>query len=368
MADEQDSASKTEQPTERKLSEASKRGEIARSQEINHWFVLASGTLAIGMFATTVSQSLAGWMSSYITNATSIAVAPTSLVELMGEAGFEILRVLSLPFVIMVLGCIAGELVQHPPILSAERITPRFSKISPIKGLSRLFSPRAFAEFVKGILKIAIAGSATVYAIWPDRHRLADLADLPIGDLLFLTLTLTLRMFMAALIVILAIAALDYFYQRFAFMQQQRMTRRELLDEMKAQEGDPIIKGRLRQLRMERARRRMMAAVPTADVVITNPTHYAVALKYDQASMQAPKVVAKGVDALAARIRELATENQVPLVENPPLARTLHAAVDVDQEILPEHYRAVAEVIGYVMKLKNRMRSRAPTASPLARR
>ncbi len=368
MADEQDSASKTEQPTERKLSEASKRGELPRSQEINHLFVLGSGTLAIGMFATAIGQSLTGWLSAYITNATQIAVAPNSLIEVMRDAGFEILRVLSLPFFIMIVGCIAGELVQHAPVLSAERITPSFSKVSPIKGLSRLFSARALVEFVKGILKIVIAGATTVYAIWPERNRLADLADLPIGDLLFLTLTLTLRMFGAVLIVMAAIAALDYFYQRFSFMQQQRMTRRELLDEMKAQEGDPIIKGRLRQLRMERARRRMMAAVPTADVVITNPTHYAVALKYDQATMQAPKVVAKGVDALAARIRELATENEVPLVENPPLARTLHAAVDVDHEILPEHYRAVAEVIGYVMKLKSRMRSRAPAVSPLARR
>jgi flagellar biosynthetic protein FlhB len=368
MADEQDSASKTEQATERKLSEAAKRGELPRSQEINHWFVLASGTLAIGMFAATGSQSLTAWMSSYISNATDIALAPNNLVDLARGAGFEILRVLALPFVIMILGCIAGELVQHAPVFSAERITPRFSKVSPIKGLSRLFSPRALAEFVKGILKIIIAGAATVYAIWPDRNRLADLADVPIGDLVFLALTLTLRMFAAALVVVAAIAVLDYFYQRFTFMQQQRMTRRELFDEMKAQEGDPIIKGRLRQLRMERARRRMMAAVPTADVVITNPTHYAVALKYDQASMQAPKVVAKGVDALAARIRELATENEVPLVENPPLARTLHAAVEVDQEILPEHYRAVAEVIGYVMKLRSRMRSRGPVGGPPARR
>jgi flagellar biosynthetic protein FlhB len=233
-----------------------------------------------------------------------------------------------------------------------------------VQGLKRLFAPRALVEFIKGLFKITIAGAAIVFAIWPYRHRLTDLADVALGDLVALMLSLSVRMLMAALAVLLVIAALDYVYQRFSFMRRQRMTRRELLDEMKAQEGDPIIKGRLRQIRMERARRRMMAAVPTADVVITNPTHYAVALKYDQAKMQAPRVVAKGTDAVAARIRELAAEHDVPLVENPPLARTLHASVEVDQEILPEHYRAVAEVIGYVMKLKSRMGSRSTIGRP----
>ena len=364
MADDQDSASKTEEATERKLSEASKRGELARSQEINHWFVLASATLAIALFATGVSHSLVGWMAAYMTNAVAIDLGSASLLALMQDAGIKILGILAVPFVLLILGCVAGELVQHAPILSAERIIPRFSKISPVQGLKRLFGLRALVEFIKGLFKISISGGAIIFAIWPYRHRLTDLADLPLGDLVGLMLSLSVRMLVTVLVVLLAIAALDYLYQRFSFLRQQRMTRREVLDEMKAQEGDPIIKGRLRQIRMERARRRMMAAVPTADVVITNPTHYAVALKYDQAKMQAPRVVAKGTDAVAARIRELAAEHEVPLVENPPLARTLHASVEVDQEILPEHYRAVAEVIGYVMKLKSRMGSRTTLGRP----
>jgi flagellar biosynthetic protein FlhB len=160
------------------------------------------------------------------------------------------------------------------------------------------------------------------------------------------------RMLVGVLAVVSVIAALDYLYQRFEFTKSMRMSRQELKDELKQTEGDPHVKARLRQIRMERARRRMMAAVPDADVVITNPTHFAVALVYDMETMAAPRLVAKGTDRIALRIREVAEEHDVPVVENPPLARALHAGVELDAEVSPEHYKAVAEVIGYVMRLR----------------
>ena len=163
-----------------------------------------------------------------------------------------------------------------------------------------------------------------------------------------------LQMFVAAIFVVGFIAGLDYLYQRYEFLKQMRMTKQEVKDELKQTDGDPLIRGRLRQIRAERARERMMASVPTADVVVTNPTHYAIALKYESEIMTAPKVVAKGVDEVAFRIRDVANENNVPIVENPPLARALFVAAEIDDEVPPEHYKAVAEVISYVYQLKNK--------------
>jgi flagellar biosynthetic protein FlhB len=174
-----------------------------------------------------------------------------------------------------------------------------------------------------------------------------------INQLLGVMVDLMDRLLFTVLAAMVVITAFDVFYQRYEHIKGLRMSRQEIKDEMRESEGDPMVKGRLRQLRMERARKRMMAEVPKADVVVTNPTHYAVALKYD-AQMSSPKVVAKGVDKVAQKIREIAKENDVPVVENPPLARGLFAAVDVDQEITPEFYKAVAEVIGYIYRLKRK--------------
>jgi flagellar biosynthetic protein FlhB len=167
---------------------------------------------------------------------------------------------------------------------------------------------------------------------------------------------LVLKLLLGVLMALSVLAGLDYFYQRLNFLRSLRMSKREVKEENKQSEGDPLIKGRLRQIRMERARRRMMAAVPKASVVITNPTHFAVALKYEMGAAGAPRVVAKGKDLIALRIRDLARENDVPVVENPPLARALHAGVELDHEIPPEHYKAVAEIISYVFRLKGKIR------------
>jgi flagellar biosynthetic protein FlhB len=180
--------------------------------------------------------------------------------------------------------------------------------------------------------------------------------DLPPSGILPLALTLITKAVLAALAVLAVIAALDYVYQRQRFMTRHRMSRQELRDELKQSEGDPHVKARIRQIRLERARKRMIAAVPEATVVIVNPTHYAVALKYESGKMGAPVCVAKGMDHLALTIRKVAEENDVPVVENPPLARALYAAVEIDDEIPAEHYKAVAQVIGYVMRLAKQSR------------
>lgn len=193
-----------------------------------------------------------------------------------------------------------------------------------------------------------------VFAIYSDLPRLRILASYDPMEMLGFLSFLSLKIMVGACCVMFIVAILDYVYQRFEFMKQMRMSKQEIKDEHKQQEGDPLVKSKLRQIRMERARQRMMANVPSADVVITNPTHFAVALKYDTGIMGAPICIAKGVDTVAFRIRELAEELDIPVVENPPLARALHASVDLDEEIPYEHYKAVAEVISYVYRLKGK--------------
>ena len=221
-------------------------------------------------------------------------------------------------------------------------------------GARRLFSLRSLIEFGKGVVKITLVGAAGVALLWPASARIVGAADLEPGPLLGLLHDLALRLLAGVAVLVGLIALLDVLYQRFAHRKQLRMSRRDLQDEFKQTEGDPVIKARLRSLRLERARRRMMAEVPKATVVVTNPTHVAVALRYDGEAMAAPKLVAKGLGTLAERIRTVARAHGVPIVQNPPLARALHAGVELGAEVPPAHYRAAAEVIGYVLRLRAR--------------
>jgi flagellar biosynthetic protein FlhB len=225
-------------------------------------------------------------------------------------------------------------------------------------GLKRLFSKQALVNFAKGLAKLALIGAIITLLLWHQRYRLDGLVVTDPAAILPLAQTLSLEMLGTIVAMLALIAAADYLFQYRQWFERQKMSVRELKEEFKQTEGDPAIKARIRQIRQTRMRKRMMAAVPTASVVITNPTHFAVALKYDR-GMNAPVCVAKGVDALARKIREVATEHSIPVVENPPLARALHGTVEIDQEIPPEHYQAVAEVIGYVMRLNRAVAGRA---------
>jgi flagellar biosynthetic protein FlhB len=247
---------------------------------------------------------------------------------------------------------VAAGLVQVGWLFAPGAMKPEWSKVSPLKGLQRLFSPASLVEFAKGVVKMVLVGWACWYAVAPTIADLPLFALREISAALHVIADLAMRLLIAAVSVMALIAAIDFGYQKLRIMREMRMSRTEIRDEFKEQEGDPMVKAKLRQIRQERSRRRMMAAVPKADVVITNPTHYAVALKYDRDVMAAPVVVAKGTDGVALRIRQLARDSGVPIVENPPLARALHATVDLDSAIEPEHYKAVAEIISYVWKLR----------------
>lgn len=350
MASDDDS-SKTEDPSAKKLNDARGKGQIIRSQDLSSFILLGGAVAVVLLMAPSIMRSLTGSFMRFVNFPHLITVESGNLHQVFLDLMLDVATALMLPFLFfLVLAFLTGYL-QFGLLFSTEGITPSLDKINPLSGLKRMFSLRAVIELLKGILKMAIVGTVAFSVLWPLMEHTDLYVTMSVGGMLDALFEETRRLLIAVIVVMGVIAALDYLYQRFEFMKKMRMTKQELKDEFKDMEGDPAIKAKLRQLRAERARKRMMGNVPTATVVVTNPTHYSVALKYEQ-QMGAPVVVAKGADLIAKRIRELAQKNFVPIVENPPLARALYSLVEVDQEVPEEHYRAVAEVIGYVMRMK----------------
>jgi flagellar biosynthetic protein FlhB len=351
MAEERDDSQRTEEPTQKRLDDAAQKGDVVKSQELASFILMAGGTLALAMFANSAAHRFTADFLVFLENPSEIALDSSSSMALLHKTVFAMFALLAPATGLMILFALGGHMVQNRPNFSLERLKPDLSKLSLVKGAKRLFGLDGVVNIVKGIVKIILVGTAAVLAVWPERGRIFAAIDMnPIG-MAGLALALIGKVLIASLVVLAVIAALDYFYQRQRFFARHRMSRQELKDEVKQSEGDPTVKARIRQIRLERSKKRMIAAIPEATVVIANPTHYAVALKYESGKMGAPVCVAKGVDHLALTIRKVAEEHGVPVVENPPLARALHAAVEVDAEIPAEHYKAVAQIIGYVLRL-----------------
>lgn len=353
MSDEPEQSSKTEDPSQKKLDDAHAKGDVVKSQEVNNWFMLAGSGLLFALMAAPTSVGLSASLKTLLANADTFEVGGAALNNFFTGLATTILTVALVPLVVLAAFGIAANLVQHRPLLSLEPLTPKLHKISPISGFQRLFSREALVNFAKGLFKIALIGGVISAVLWPDRDQLETMVTAEPGQILLDFQALGLKIFAAVLAVVTVLAIVDYVYQRNRWWNRLKMTVQEVRDEYKQMEGDPTVKGRIRAIRNERGRKRMMANVPNATVIITNPTHYAVALKYDR-GMKAPLCLAKGADGVALRIRELAKEHDVPIVENPPLARALFASVEVDQSIPTEHFKAVAQVIGFVMKMKDK--------------
>ncbi len=351
MADERDDSERTEDPTAKRLDEAIKRGDVVRSLEVNTWFMIAAGTLALMVFATPMAANLETTFRGLLANSSRIPAGGPALAHLANALAKDVFAALGIPLLLLALAAIAGGAIQHRIVISVEPLKPRLSKISPAAGVARLFSKQALASFAKGLAKLTLFGAVIAALLWPQRQRLAGLVAVDPVVILPFTRALAMQMLGTVVAILAVIAAADYLFQYRQWYERQKMSLREMKEEFRQTEGDPAVKGKLRQLRQTRMRKRIMAAVPKASVVITNPTHFAVALKYER-GMNAPVCVAKGVDLIARRIREIAQAHGIPVIENAPLARVLHGTVEIDQEIPPEHYRAVAEIIGYVMRLR----------------
>ena len=356
MSDEQpDDSQKTEEPTQKKLEDARKKGNIALSREVNNWIMLCAGTILVAGFAPALFANLTDILAFYIAKSHTVPGTPGGMELALGGGLVEVLQVMLLPLIFLIFAAFIGPFVQVGPLFAPEAVKPDLSKISILKGFKRLFSVRSLVEFAKGILKITVIGIVGVIIVWPYFDDFTNMIAMPPAIVLEELQSLVIMLMTGVLVVLMVIAAIDLIFQRAQHTKQMRMTKQELKDEYKQTQGDPQIKARLRQLRQERGRQRMMAAVPQADVVITNPTHYSIALKYDPDTMDAPLCLAKGVDEVALRIREVAEEHKIVLFENKPLARALWDTVEIDETIPVEHYKAVAEVISYVFKLRNGM-------------
>lgn len=338
---------KTEEATPRRIEKAREEGQIAISREVVGFLALGFALIGMALGLPPLGHELMRGMRGVLENGHQLQIGLVAI-EMMRLGMLAVLPVMAMG----ILGAIAGTMLQSRGLISATGLKPRFSKLNPASGIKRLIGVEGGIEFLRTLIKLGVVCAALWWALG-DPLELRSALSLGPADLLRLMVRTAMSLFIAAMIAFAGIAVLDYLVVRFRHLHKLRMTRQEVREEVKESEGDPMIKGRIKSIRMARARRRMMAAVPKAAVVITNPTHYAVALAYDENAQAAPKVVAKGTEAVAARIRALAEESNVPLVSNPPLARALFK-LELETEIPAEHYQAVAEIIAYVWRLRGR--------------
>jgi flagellar biosynthetic protein FlhB len=353
MADEGDE-DKTEDPTQKRLDEALERGDVVKSQELNTWFVIAGGTLILSTFSSSIGSGILVPLRNLIANSWMIHTDGPGLLALTQSLGYAVVAAIGLPLLMLALAAIAGNMLQHRLVWSAEQLKPKLSKISPGAGAKRIFGKQAAVNFGKGLFKLAALGAVMTAILWPERERLESLVRFDPTVLLGVTSSMTVHLLGAVVAMLAVVAIADYLFQYRQWYERQKMSVQEMKEEFKQSEGDPHVKGKIKQLRQARMKKRMMAAVPKASVIITNPTHYSVALSYER-GMSAPVCVAKGVDNIAFKIREIARAHDIPIIENVPLARALYATVEIDAEIPVEHYHAVAEIIGYVMGLKRNL-------------
>jgi flagellar biosynthetic protein FlhB len=352
----EDRSNRTEPATPKRKEEARKKGQIAISRDLSTAVILLSGIGLLAAMLPVGVQKMTEMTRQGLTLSFPLEFYEGMSIEqvysVVIHAGITVMT-LSLPVVVGILVMGGGaSLLQTGLLWRADAINPDAQRINPIKGLSRLVSLRSVMELVKGLLKIAIVTSIGLWVARYDVLQIPGLIEFDMGTVLQVTGRLALKVGLAVAGAIAVLAGLDYFYQRYEWERSLRMSKEEIKEEHKATEGDPLIKGRVRTIQREMAKKRMLAAVKTADVVITNPTHLAVALKYDTATMGAPVVVAKGASLVAERIRELARHHGVPVVEHKFVARTLFKLVDIGKEIPNELYRAVAEILAFVYRAR----------------
>jgi len=357
VADTPDPESKTEEATPRKLADARKKGDVAKSPDVASALSLMGAAavvlLAGGGFANAMAEQLLPFIASPHTMLGGLRAGAG--VEIGAQALWAITPFLGAVMLATILGGAGGNLAQSGLIFTGEKLKPDWSKVNPINGFKRLFGPDGIFEFIKTLLKLLAVSVTCWFVLAPHASELQNLAAMSPASILPFARDLAIALMGAALIFLGFTAGADYLWQRHRFAERMKMTMEELKEDYKQSEGDPHVKAKLKQIRAQRSRQRMMQNVPTATVIVTNPTHYSVALRYDPDKGDgAPICVAKGVDSLALRIREVAREHAVPIVENVPLARALYAVVEVDETIPREHFEAAAKVIGFVMQKRKR--------------
>lgn len=357
MAESADPESKTEEATPRKLEDARKKGDVAKSPDVASALSLACAAAVIlmagGWFATDLAERLLPFIAAPHTLMGGLDAGAG--VEIGTMAVWAMVPFMGAVMLATILGGVGGNLAQSGLIFTGEKLKPDWSKVNPMKGFQRIFGPDGLVQFVKTFIKLLAVGAICWMVLKPHLRELENMAAMPPAMILPVARDMAVGLMTAAVVFLGFTAGADFIWQKYRFAERMKMTKEEIKEDYKQSEGDPHVKAKLKQIRAQRSRQRMMQNVPKATVIVTNPTHYSVALRYEPGEGDpAPICVAKGVDALALRIREVAREHDVPIVENVPLARALYAAVDVDETIPREHFEAAAKVIGFVMQKRKR--------------
>jgi flagellar biosynthetic protein FlhB len=349
MAEETDKSQKTEQPTQRRLDKAREDGQIAFSKDVNHWLMLLTFALILHYLLPYALRKITVALKYYLEFAAQIPFSSGHLIHLTNTSMKSVGLALALPALFMIIAALLAGFGQTKFNISFKGLEPKLNKVSPIEGFKRLFGAKALIDFLKNIIKFTVITVIAYFVMKPEYEKLPGLLHLSTMGLLAEITESFLKLLTVIISVLTVVALLDYGWQKFHLMQQLKMSKQEIKEEHKDMEGDPHIKAKLRQLRDERSRQRMIQDVPTSTVILTNPTHYAVALKFIMAEMEAPIVIAKGTDAVALKIKEVASDHDIPVLENPPLTRVLYANVDIGEQIPQEYFEAVARVIRYVL-------------------
>jgi flagellar biosynthetic protein FlhB len=348
---EADTGDKTEQPTPRRRQEAREEGQVPRSTDLTGALALLAGLILLNVFGPGMFERLLLLIREMV----DVSDAPVAALPNWMARTLYTAALLLLPFLLLLMVLTgAGALAQTGLLLTPKKLIPRINNLSPIKGVKRLFSLDSATRTVLGFFKMALVALVAYYTILARIRPVLGVGSLPPLGILHMASEMLFSLMLRLALVLLILGLIDYFYQRHKIEKQLRMSKQEIKDELKRMEGDPLVKHRRRQVQAKLALQRIAIDVPKSDVVVTNPTEYAVALKYDELTMRAPRVLAKGKDLLALRIRQIAQQYGVVIVQRPPLARGLYTACEVGDEIPPAYYRAVAEVLAYVYQLSGR--------------
>ncbi len=355
MADEKSAQDKSEKPTPKRRSQAREKGQVAKSQELSGVMVLMAGLVAFLLFGGYVYNQVTGFMRHMLSDVGQIMVSRESVLTMVIDWSYFFFITIAPILLFVVLAAVLFNLIQVGFLWAPSRIKPDLKKINPLSGLKRLFSKQTVFNLFKNIMKLVVVGAvayATVSSEWEHLSQLGERSDLT--SILLYLMDVCFKIFWRAVLAMLALAALDWAYQKYEFEKNLKMSKQEVKDEYKQSEGDPHVKARIRSLQREASRKRMMSAVPESDVVITNPTHLAVALAYKPGEMEAPQVVAKGANLVAEKIKTAAADAGVPIIEDKPLARALFRMAEVGQTIPFELYEAVATILAHVYRQKNK--------------
>ncbi|TVY10642.1 flagellar biosynthesis protein FlhB [Paenibacillus cremeus] len=348
------SQEKTESATPKKRQEARTKGQVAKSMELPAAFILFFSFLSFYMFGGFMKEKLISLFKSILNDFLNLNISIENVSVLFEKVAIQVMLILGPIFLVSIVIAVLGNYLQIGFLFTGDPLMMKFSKINPLEGAKKLFSVRAAVDFLKSILKMTVIGIVVYITLSGEKDHIMQLARLPLEDVISYAASVTLQLGIKIGGILIAMAVFDYLYQRYEHEKSLKMSKQDIKDEYKKTEGDPHIKGKIREKQRRMALQRMMQDVPKADVVITNPTHFAVAIQYDSSKMQAPTVIAKGTDYIALKIRQVAQDNGIMTMENKPLARALYAQVEIGQSIPADMFQAVAEVLAYVYKVKGK--------------